>query len=74
MNIKLYNDNGCETLTDKGCEISSMVRNALEPIILRAVNEGLSLRDFTSIALEEIIIVSAEMRVRRGKSENLTKN
>jgi hypothetical protein len=66
MNKKLFNDNGGETPTIEGSLWSEMVIDALQPIVQRAVTEGVSLRDLSTVVITEIMNFTAEERLRRG--------
>ena len=70
MNVRLFNDNGCETPTPKGEEWIDLVRNYLTPIIEKAVKDGIALRDVQTIVNEEVSFACAHARLRRGMKEH----
>lgn len=69
MNVRLFNDNGCETPTPKGEEWIDFIRINLTPIVEKAVQDGLALRDVQTLVNEEISFACAHARLRRGIKE-----
>jgi len=71
MNVRLFNDNdnGCETPNDFGNIIADEVRKLLTPLVEDTVACGTSLRDFQTIVIEEVSLLCAEERLRRGIKE-----
>jgi hypothetical protein len=70
MNIRLFNNDGGEMLTSTGNEDwASDVHNCIKKLVDRAVENGVSLRDLTSLVLDEITCLTAEARVLKGIRE-----
>lgn len=69
MNVRLFNDNGCETLNNDGNVFADLVHDALKPLVSKAVKDGVSLRDLTTVVFEEISVLNAEWRIRKGIAE-----
>lgn len=69
MNKRLFNDNGGETLTPDGHIWRGRVAAVLRPLINKAVNEGVSIRDLTAVVVDEITVVAAENLIRGGIKE-----
>lgn len=66
MKVKLFKDDAGETLTEEGNLWSVDVYEALRPLVVKAVKNGVSLRDLTMMVLDEITVLSAENRIRLG--------
>jgi hypothetical protein len=63
MNTRLYKDDSIESLTDEGKVWSELVRNHIETLVGKAVIEGVSLRDLTTVVCEEIAMSAIERRI-----------
>lgn len=59
----LYTDN-YEVLTDDGMKVSKELYAAISPIIEKYANEGCSVRDLSHIALHELMLIEAIVRLR----------
>jgi len=73
MNVRLFNDNGCETRSNLGEKYSDGIRDAFEPLLGQALLEGVSLRDLQTLLFEELSSRLAEERLRRGLKEHRSK-
>lgn len=69
MSKRLFNDNGGETLTPEGHIWSVDVAAALRPLMAKAVAEGVSIRDLTTVVVDEITVLTAENLLRKGIEE-----
>lgn len=69
MSKRLFNDNGGETLTPEGHLWSVDVAAALRPLMAKAVAEGVSIRDLTTVVMDEITVLTAENLIRKGIEE-----
>ncbi len=69
MNGRLFKDNGCETLTDEGESWSELTSSYLRALVDKALQEGISLRDLTTVVIDEITVLTAENRIRKGIKE-----
>ena len=67
--IRFYNENGCETPRDPHNDWNREIRNALLPLVQKAVADGVSLRDLQFLMSEEAAFLCAEYRLRRGTAE-----
>ncbi len=65
--IRLFNENGCETPTDSAW--GKIVSDAIRPMVKDAVDAGISLRDLQTLVIEEVSVLCAEERLRRGIAE-----
>lgn len=73
MSKRLFNDNGGETLTPEGHLWSIDVAAALRPLMVKAVKEGVSIREFTAVVIDEITVLTAENLIRKGIDERKKK-
>lgn len=69
MNKRLFNDNAGETLTPDGQRWSATVETILHPLMKKAVEEGISIRDLTTVVMDEIAVLTAESLIRKGIKE-----
>ena len=69
MNVRLFNDNGCETPTDRGRWWREDIANTVRLMVKEAVEANVSLRDLQALVIEEISITCAEERLRKGIKE-----
>ena len=69
MNKRLFNDNGGETLTPDGHIWREKVSAALRPLMTAATREGVSIRDLTTVVMDEITVLTAENLLRKGMEE-----
>ena len=69
MNKRLFNDNVGETLTIDGHIWSENVASILRPLMMKAVRESVSIRDLTTVVIDEISVLAAENLIRKGIEE-----
>lgn len=69
MSKRLFNDNGGETLTPEGHFWSVDVAAVLRPLMAKAAAEGVSIRDLTTVVMDEITVLTAENLIRKGIEE-----
>lgn len=69
MNVRLFNDNGCETPTEEGRRWQDDVSNTIRLMVKEAIERDISLRDLQTVVIEEISVTCAEERLRRGVKE-----
>jgi len=62
-----------ESLNEAGEEVSDEIRAALRPIVYKHVTNGIKTIDIEHIAMSEINIMCAEMRLRRSMDKRKRK-
>lgn len=67
--IRLFNENGCETPRDPHDAWEREIRDALLPIVQRAAEAGISLRELQFLIAEDAAFLCAEYRLRKGTAE-----
>lgn len=73
MNIRLFNDNGCETPNERGQVMCGEIYNAISPLIDACVRDGISLRDLELLIHDEVSISCSQQRLRKGLDERRIK-
>lgn len=63
--IRLYNDNPGETLNVWGHSWAIKVRSAMRDLIKQADAENVSVRDLTTMVVDEITLCSSESRIEK---------
>jgi hypothetical protein len=69
MNARLFNDNGCETPNDAGRLWLNDIHETFRVMVQEALEHNVSLRDLQTLVVEEISVVCAEERLRKGLKE-----
>ena len=63
---RLFSDNASEKMTELGEEWGKDIRDTLLLMVEEANAEGISLRDLTTLVIEEMILLAAETRLGNG--------
>jgi len=71
MNVRLFNDNGCETLNEAGWKWQKDIFDTIRLMVKEAVEDGISLRDLQTLVIDEISVTCAEERLRKGMKERV---
>lgn len=69
MKVKLFKDDAGETHTKEGNLWSVDIANVLRPLVVKADENGVSIRDLTMMVIDEITLLSAEKRILLGIEE-----
>jgi len=73
MNVQLFNDNGCETPNEIGIHWAILIGDTVNPLIEKALEDNISLRDLSFMVSEHVSIRCAEERLRKGINESRLK-
>jgi hypothetical protein len=73
MNVRLFNDNGCETPNEAGRKWEDDISDTIRLMVKEAVENNISLRDLQTLVIEEISVTCAEERLRKGIKERQLK-